>query len=94
VLGVISYELFLWHLTVTQFLALPSDPAHFSGSGLDLLERLPWSPSLGLLCLTLAVTIVLAAASYYIAELPFLRMKERRGGRALRVPRRSSAPPG
>jgi peptidoglycan/LPS O-acetylase OafA/YrhL len=30
-----------------------------------------------LLALTVAVTAVVAAASYYIVELPFLRLKER-----------------
>ena len=90
-LGVISYGIFLWHLPVAQFLALPEDPVHFSASGLDLMAKLPHATTAILLALTLAVTCAFAAASYYVVELPFLRMKE---GRALKAPRRSAAPRG
>jgi peptidoglycan/LPS O-acetylase OafA/YrhL len=88
-LGVISYGLFLWHLPIAQFLALPEDPFHFSASGLDLMAQLPHATTAILICLTLALTCVFAAASYYIVELPFLRLKE---GRGLRAPRRFAAP--
>jgi peptidoglycan/LPS O-acetylase OafA/YrhL len=90
-LGVISYGLFLWHLPVAQFIALPEDPFHFSASGLDLMAQLPHATTAILICLTLAVTCVFAAASYYLVELPFLRLKE---GRGLRAPRRFAAPRG
>jgi peptidoglycan/LPS O-acetylase OafA/YrhL len=75
-LGVVSYGFFLWHLPVAQLLALPADPAHFSASGLGLLADIPVAATPILAILTLAVTLVFAAASYYLVELPFLRRKE------------------
>jgi peptidoglycan/LPS O-acetylase OafA/YrhL len=78
-LGVISYGIFLWHLPVAQYLALP-DP--FPGGGLGLVADLPRATTLILGALTLAVTCILAAASYYLVELPFLRLKESEGERA------------
>jgi peptidoglycan/LPS O-acetylase OafA/YrhL len=75
--GLISYGLFLWHLTTAQLLGFPDDPAHFSASGLDLADRLPDALATPvMLLLTLAVSSLLAAASYYLVELPFLRRKE------------------
>jgi peptidoglycan/LPS O-acetylase OafA/YrhL len=81
-LGVISYGLFLWHLPVAHFLALPEDPFRFSASGLDLIAQLPQATTAILIALTLAATCVLATASYYLVELPFLRLKEAAGPRA------------
>lgn len=75
-LGLVSYGLFLWHLPIAQLLALPADPFHFSASGLDLAAKLPFAVTPILLMLTIAVTSVLAAVSYYVVELPFLRRKE------------------
>jgi peptidoglycan/LPS O-acetylase OafA/YrhL len=75
-LGLVSYGIYLWHLTVAQLLGLSSDP-HFSASGLDLVAKVHHLTTLTLFVLTLAVTAVLAAASYYLVELPFLRRKER-----------------
>jgi peptidoglycan/LPS O-acetylase OafA/YrhL len=75
-LGVISYGLFLWHLPVAQLLALPADPYHFSASGLDLVAHIPHATTLVLLILTLSASAALAAASYFVVELPFLRRKE------------------
>ena len=74
--GLVSYGVFLWHLTVAQFLGLPSDPAHFSADGLDLAAKLPEPVTPLLMALTLAVTSALAALSYYVVERPFLRRKE------------------
>ena len=75
--GLVSYGLFLWHLTTAQLLGFPDDPAHFSASGLDLADRLPDALATPvMLLLTLAVSSLLAAASYYLVELPFLRRKE------------------
>ncbi len=74
--GLVSYGVFLWHLTVAQFLGLPSDPAHFSADGLDLAAKLPEPVTPLLMALTLAVTCVFAALSYYLVERPFLRRKE------------------
>jgi peptidoglycan/LPS O-acetylase OafA/YrhL len=75
-LGLISYGLFLWHLAVAELLGLPSDPQHFSASGLDLAAKINHATTLILVVLTIAVTSVVAAASYYVVELPFLRRKE------------------
>lgn len=76
-LGLVSYGLFLWHLPIAQLLALPADPFHFSASGLDLAAKIPFAVTPSLLVLTIAVTSVMAAISYYVLELPFLRRKER-----------------
>ena len=73
--GLVSYGLFLWHLTTAQWLALPADPLHFSASGLDLVDKLGGAATPVLLLLTLALSSVLAALSYYLVELPFLRRK-------------------
>lgn len=76
-LGLVSYSAYLFHLTVAQFLILPADPNHFSASGLGLEERIPIADTPILILMTLAVTCAMAAASYYLVELPFLRRKER-----------------
>ena len=75
-LGLVSYAIYLYHLTVAQLLALPADPIHFSASGLGLATKIDHVTTLSLFALTLAVTTALAAASYYLIELPFLRRKE------------------
>jgi peptidoglycan/LPS O-acetylase OafA/YrhL len=75
-LGLVSYGIFLWHLPVSQLLALPADPQHFSAEGLDLAAKIDFATTPILILLVLAVTSVLAAASYYLVELPFLRRKE------------------
>jgi peptidoglycan/LPS O-acetylase OafA/YrhL len=76
-LGLVSYGLFLWHLPIAQLLALPEDPFHFSASGLDLASKISFGTTPILLVLTIAVTAVMAAISYYVVELPFLRRKDR-----------------
>jgi peptidoglycan/LPS O-acetylase OafA/YrhL len=76
-LGLISYGVYLWHLTIAELIALPSMPQHFGASGLDLVARLPAGRTLALLGLTLAASCAVAAASYRYVELPFLRRKER-----------------
>jgi peptidoglycan/LPS O-acetylase OafA/YrhL len=76
-LGLVSYGLFLYHLPIAELLALPADPAHFSASGLDLAANIDFAKTSILFVLTLAVTAAVAAASYYIVELPFLQRKER-----------------
>jgi peptidoglycan/LPS O-acetylase OafA/YrhL len=75
-LGVISYGVFLWHLTIAELLALPEVPQHFSAGGLGLAAKLA-APTPVLLLLTLAASCAVAAASYRLVELPFLRRKER-----------------
>lgn len=74
-LGLVSYGLFLWHLPVAHVLALESDPAHFSATGLDLVSRIDFAVTPILFVLTLAVSAAVAAASYHVVELPFLRRK-------------------
>jgi peptidoglycan/LPS O-acetylase OafA/YrhL len=74
--GLISYGVYLWHLTIAQLLGLHADP-RFSATGLDLVAKVHHLTTLIVLILTLAVTIAVAAASYYLVELPFLRRKER-----------------
>ena len=76
-IGLISYGMYLWHLTVAELLALPSAPGHFSAGGLDLTAKVDHLRSPILFVLTLAATTAIAAASYYLVELPFLRRKER-----------------
>ena len=75
-MGLISYGIYLWHLTLTQVLALPADKQHFSASGLDLVARIPDATTPILLVLSLGATTAVAATSYYLVELPFLRRKE------------------
>ena len=61
-LGLISYGIFLWHYVVALKLGIP-------GEG--------WS-FLPLLLATVAITVPVAAASYYLLERPLLRFKYRR----------------
>jgi peptidoglycan/LPS O-acetylase OafA/YrhL len=75
-LGLVSYGIFLWHLAVTELIALPEDPQHFSADGLDLVNRIDVATTPVIFTLVLAVTSILAGLSYYIVELPFLRRKE------------------
>ena len=76
--GVISYSVYLYHLTVALLLGLPRDPLHFAADGLDLVDRIDHATTLILLALTLLVTCAVAAVSYRVVELPFLRRKEPR----------------
>ena len=75
-LGLISYGVFLWHLTVAELLILPEMPTHFEADGLGLTNHIPQLGTLILLVLTLAVSCAVAALSYRFVELPFLRRKE------------------
>lgn len=63
-LGLISYGIFLWHFTILR----------------ELLQGgaegwLPGSPFVGVLLATAALAVVAGAASYYVVERPFLRLK-------------------
>lgn len=74
-LGLVSYALYLYHLTVAEMLGVKSDPQHFSESGLGLVDHLPHLTTPALFVLTTAVSAALAALSYYFVELPFLKRK-------------------
>ncbi len=76
-LGVISYGVYLWHLTIAEYLARPAMPAQYDAEGLDLAARLPFAVTPILFALTLALSCAVAAASYRWIELPALRRKER-----------------
>ncbi|MEA2455994.1 MAG: hypothetical protein QOI45_2256 [Thermoleophilaceae bacterium] len=73
-LGLVSYALYLYHLTVAEFLMLPADD-HFSQPGLGLLDDVHFAAAPIMFLLTLAVSGALATASWYLVELPFLRRK-------------------
>jgi peptidoglycan/LPS O-acetylase OafA/YrhL len=73
-LGLIS----LWHLPLAQLIGLPPEASPFSSdAGLDLVGRVPQVTTPVLLAATVAATVAVATASYYLVELPFLRRKER-----------------
>jgi peptidoglycan/LPS O-acetylase OafA/YrhL len=74
--GLVSYGVYLWHLPIAELLALRADAQHFSASGLGLGAELHHRATPVLFLLTLGVTVLVAAASYYVVELPFLRRKE------------------
>lgn len=76
-LGLISYGVYLWHLTVAELLGLGANPALFSAPGLNLVGTIHHGRTEVLFVLTLAASCVLAALSYRFVELPFLRLKER-----------------
>ncbi len=76
-LGLVSYGVYLWHLTVAELLGLSADRGHFRADGLDLVGRIHHLDTPILFAATLAVSTAIAAASYYLVELPFLRLKER-----------------
>jgi peptidoglycan/LPS O-acetylase OafA/YrhL len=76
-LGIISYGVYLWHLTIAEFVALPSAPQHFSASGLDLVGELPFLVTPVVFAVVLVLSCAVAAASYRFVELPFLRRKAR-----------------
>jgi peptidoglycan/LPS O-acetylase OafA/YrhL len=75
-LGLISYGVFLWHLTIAELIILPAMPTHFDADGLGLQQHIPNGGTPVMLILTLAGACAVAAASYRFVELPFLRRKE------------------
>ena len=72
-----SYGIYLWHLTIAEWIARPAMPAQFEADGLDLVGRVPFGATPVLFVLTLAASCAVAAASYRWIELPALRRKER-----------------
>jgi peptidoglycan/LPS O-acetylase OafA/YrhL len=71
-LGTISYSLFLYHLTIAEFLASDSDPSHFEADGLGLLDDIQRAPTPILFALTLLVATAVASVSYRLTERPFV----------------------
>ena len=61
-LGLISYGVYLWHLTIAELVALASMPTHFTAPGLDLAGRIPDGATPVMLVLTLAASCAVAAA--------------------------------
>jgi peptidoglycan/LPS O-acetylase OafA/YrhL len=76
-IGLVSYGIYLWHFPVAHVLGLTEDPQHFSATGLGLAGKIHHATTPILFVLTLAVTAAIAAVSYHVIELPFLRRKER-----------------
>jgi peptidoglycan/LPS O-acetylase OafA/YrhL len=76
-LGLVSYAAYLYHLAVVELLGETTDPAHFSATGLGLVNHIHTLTTPILVVLSLAVMAAVAAVSYYVVELPFLKRKER-----------------
>jgi peptidoglycan/LPS O-acetylase OafA/YrhL len=75
-LGLISYGVYLWHLTIAALLIRRENPHDFAARGLGLNDQIPNGATPVLFVLTLAVACAVAALSYRFVELPFLRRKE------------------
>lgn len=75
-IGLVSYGVYLWHLTLAELLARPADPGHFSAAGLGWGESIHHLTALILFGLTLGASVAIATVSYRFVELPFLRLKE------------------
>lgn len=67
-LGTVSYGLFLYHLTVAEWLWVHEDPAHFAASGLGLIDRLGPGATASMFVITLAASLPLAWLSYQLIE--------------------------
>jgi peptidoglycan/LPS O-acetylase OafA/YrhL len=81
-LGLVSYGVYLWHLTIAEFLALPASRPEFSATGLGLADSLGRAATPVLFALVLGASCAVAALSYRFVELPFLRRKDPRPVRA------------
>lgn len=78
-LGTISYGIYLWHLTVIEGLERT-----------DVIEQLTWHPFLSTAALALALTTLVAAASWFWFERPLLRWRPRRPGPAPQAAQRQA----
>jgi peptidoglycan/LPS O-acetylase OafA/YrhL len=74
--GMISYGIYLWHLPIAELIGLRTVSSQYTATGLDLVERLPAARTPILLLATLVASCGVAALSYRLIELPFLRRKE------------------
>jgi peptidoglycan/LPS O-acetylase OafA/YrhL len=81
-LGLVSYGIFLWHFPLAAWLGLKGAYPTLHGGGLGIVDRVHTQPTAVLFAATLALSVVVATASYYIVELPFLRLKDRRSPRS------------
>lgn len=77
-IGMTSYSIYLWHLTLAELIALRTDPGHFSGTGLGLLEHVETAQTAVLMVLTVAAASLAAAVTYYGIERPFINRSHRR----------------
>jgi peptidoglycan/LPS O-acetylase OafA/YrhL len=77
--GLISYGVFLWHFTILRELLLHGAR-----------DWLPGAPFVAVVAVNTVLALVAGAASYYVVERPFLRLKYRRRGPSAPVP---PAPP-
>src|SRR5262249_35566047 len=68
-LGLVSYGLFLWHPFVLEEIYRVTGRPQLTG------------PFLGTLLTTLAISLVIAAISYYVVERPLLTLRARSGSR-------------
>jgi peptidoglycan/LPS O-acetylase OafA/YrhL len=75
-LGLVSYGVYLYHIVVAELLGEKLDPFHFSASGLGLATKIHTATTPILWVLTVGGSAALAAVSYYVVELPFLKRKE------------------
>jgi len=75
--GLVSYGVYLYQLAIVELLGEQRDPAHFSATGLGLVNHIHTLTTPILLILSFAASAVVAAVSYYAIELRFLRRKER-----------------
>jgi peptidoglycan/LPS O-acetylase OafA/YrhL len=96
-LGVISYGIFLWHVSLLGWLLGPRYSAGVEPTAASPVVRLlPATLSdhfiVSILGATLVLSVGAAAVSYYLVELPFLRLKEQRLRRLLRRRERKPEP--
>lgn len=80
-LGVISYGIYLWHLPLAEFLALPAENG-VTEFGLGLVNEMPLPSTPALVVLAFLITVPVAALSYYVVERPLLKRKEPKPKRA------------
>ncbi|MFZ0089988.1 MAG: acyltransferase [Solirubrobacteraceae bacterium] len=71
-LGLISYGIYLWHQTLLVWICQPGPELGCAFHGLPAAHR---APLLALVVIGLALSVVCAAASYYVVERPILRFK-------------------
>jgi peptidoglycan/LPS O-acetylase OafA/YrhL len=75
--GLVSYGAYLWHFAVAALILTTTAGTRQVGLGLADDVSTPVA-----FLLTATATLAIAALSYYLVELPFLRRKEPRGSRA------------